>query len=136
MTAFWPVQVPVAVVLASCGVGIFAKPPGSQVDVSEHYGFGLLDESGSGSDAGPVGPFCETLTKMELLGGVMIAFGLLAVTVADHMERKEIEAMKNNMPPLLGTYKQSRIGWTQKTAIVLCCVALVLLPTCCASRTS
>ena len=136
VTAFWPVQVPVAVVLASCPVGIFAKPRGSQVDVSAHYEFGLLDESGSGSDAGPVGPFCETLTKMELLGGVMIAFGLIAVTMADHMERKEVEAMKRNMPPLLGAYKQSRIGWTKGTAIVLCCVGLVLLPSRCASRAS
>ena len=106
VTAFWPVQVPVAVVLASCPVGIFDKRPGgSDVDMAEEYGVDMLaDESGSGSAAGAVGPFCETLTSMELLGGVLIAVGLIAVTCADNMERKEVEAMKKDMPPLLGTY--------------------------------
>ena len=93
VTAFWPVQVPVAVVLASCNVGIFAKPQdGSLAD----------DDSGSDADAAPAGPFCETLTSMELMGGVLIAIGLLGVTIADHMERKEIERLTANSPPLLG----------------------------------
>lgn len=90
VTAFWPVQVPVAVILASCPVGIFDKP----IDGS------LSDGSGSAA-ADAVGPFCETLTTMELLGGVLIAIGLIKVTLADNMERKETEAMKKNQPPLL-----------------------------------
>jgi len=104
VTAFWPVQVPVAVILASCPIGIFPKASGgSAVDVAEDYGLGTwADDSGSGSDAGAVGPFCETLTTMELLGGVLIALGLISVTFADNMERKEIETLKKNMPPLLG----------------------------------
>lgn len=91
VTAFWPVQVPVAVVLASCPVGIFAKES---------------DSDGSGSDA--VGPFCETLTTMELLGGVLIALGLISVTVADNMERKETEALKSSGlgKALLGVHTQ------------------------------
>ena len=91
VTAFWPVQVPVAVVLASCSVGIFEKPEDGS----------LADDSGSGSDKA-VGPFCETLTSMELLGGVLIAIGLLGVTIADHMERKELAKLAANSPPLLG----------------------------------
>lgn len=82
VSAFWPVQVPVAVILASCWAGIFAKP-----------------------DSDTDGPFCETITKMELLGGVLIAAGLLAVTYSDHMERKEEEQKRRDMPPLLsGTH--------------------------------
>ena len=67
VAAFWPVQVPVAVILASCPVGIFEN---------------------AGPSAGVA--FCETLTKMQLIGVVLVLLGLTAVTqLADTMERKE-----------------------------------------------
>ena len=74
VTVFWPLQVPVAVILASCPVGIF--------------------------DTGGAGPICETLTGSEALGGVLIVLGLLSCTAADMMERKETSALQ---APLLST---------------------------------
>ena len=124
VTAFWPFQVPVAVFLASCSVGIFEQPLSGS-------------DTGSGSDASAAsGPFCENMTLMELGGFILIVIGcaappkppkitaqlaqqsrgfarelalkarcgvvsLAGVTVADHMERKENERKLSDSPPLL-----------------------------------
>jgi hypothetical protein len=63
VTVFWPLQVPVAVILASCGVGIFHQTA--------------------------PGPICETLNSHEVMGGLLIIVGLLACTFSDYMERQE-----------------------------------------------
>ena len=89
VTAFWPFQVPVAVFLASCSVGIFEQPDSGS-------------DTGSGSDASTAsGPFCEKMTLMELGGFILIVIGLAGVTMADHMERKENERKLSDSPPLL-----------------------------------
>jgi len=64
----------VAVILASCPVGIFKSTGG--------------------------GPFCEHLNAQEAIGGVLICCGLLSVTLSKHLEDKapKKEALLSTYP--------------------------------------
>eukprot|EP01047_Picozoa_sp_COSAG01_P039922 COSAG01_NODE_3326_length_6222_cov_19.423834_4_plen_335_part_00 len=83
VTVFWPLQVPVAVLLASCPVGIF-----------------YTEDSGKY-------PTCENITSGEGVGALLIVLGLFSCTLADSMERQEKKAEKEGQAPLLSTQHPS-----------------------------
>lgn len=103
VSAFWPLQVPVAVLLASCPAGIFGKPSDD-------------DGSFSGSSAGAaVGPFCEHLTGDEAIGGLLIIIGLFSVTFANHLERGEAELKpERNAPLLVNGSSYANLGYAKE----------------------